>query len=465
MRSLSLPAIAAVLACSCGGNSTPAGSGENPGGENPGGAGGAGATGGAGGTTSTEIVHAPNPIPAGPNACSCAMSPELTALACDAAEGPMTWSQPFITPDGESVVFRKCNTMIPTVSPRCTTFRWTPSGVERLGDASVLDMSRDGRAILWQEDGGEVALHRLGGGTTPIPLAEGARVHMLLSADGTKVVRLDDQAGVLRRWTEAGGWQDVAQVDSAGSRNDGWVRAVSPDGTSVIGFMQTNSGYVSFRWREAVGVERLDSDPALDGDTVSPAALSEDGSVVVGIGRRPAQASVVRWAPDDYQILAPAQNQDFYPFAQVSQGYVETTPDGSVLAATIASSGPQSLHAWRYSIEDGETLLSAESPVIVTDMTPDGRVIIGANIQRPEGDFSSGPKPEEGIKWVLQPAVPDQPPSFSSVTFSSALQSQGVDVTGWELSTPSGVSDAGRVVFGIALCGGVRTLYRWLSPP
>ena len=46
-------------------------------------------------------------------------------------------------------------------------------------------------------------------------------------------------------------------------------------------------------------------------------------------------------------------------------------------------------------------------------MTPDGSILVGT-----EG--------QDSVKWIMQPAVANEPRQFTAVRFSTALQSSGV---------------------------------------
>jgi uncharacterized membrane protein len=387
--------------------------------------------------------------------CNCASSPELTALECDETNGPIGpgW-YPMLSADGEVAVFMICREAFVNGIPPCTAFRWTSSGSERLGNSSPYGMSRDGQKVLLANDDLTMSLYQVGGDTTPVPLPFGAQ----LSADGTKVVGIDvadSGARALLRWSEAGGLELLAELVFPSPANDWRVRAVNSDASSIIGYVAADSGDIPFRWTDAGGLETLGPIPE-DATGAQPAAMSEDGSVVVGVTTRRDGGNIMvfRWTSEGFQTLAPAQNQH-HPvsgYVQVEASFMVTSADGDAIAATIGHPDQLSLSAWRSSATDGENFLNTESPGVVRDMTPDGSVVIG----------TAG---EDSFKWVAQPPVANEPRQFSAVRFSSALQAAGVDLTGWELGRPTNVSDDGRVVLGYASCGGVRTIYRWASQP
>jgi hypothetical protein len=386
--------------------------------------------------------------------CNCASSPDLLALECDETDGPIfAGGDPMISPDGEAAVFMLCHSEVyVSGTPICTTFRWTSSGTERLAPLGAYTMSRDGQGVLLQNDDGTMSLSRVGGDTTPLPLPFGA----LPSADGTKVVGIDvteSNSTELRRWSEAGGLVTLAELAAPGAASEWSVRAMTSDASTVVGYVETEAGYLPFRWTEGSGLGTLGPLPQ-DATGALPTAMSDDGAVVVGVTAGSAQNMVFRWTSEGFQTLAPWQTQYAATGSYVgaSPSYVATSRDGSVVAATISYPDPGSFSAWRFSTTDGATLLSTESPAAVHDMTPDGTVFIG----------TEGP---DSIKWVMQPAVADQARQFVAVRFSDALQSSGVDLTGWELGPPTSVSDDGRIIFGRGSCGGVPTIYRWVSAP
>lgn len=378
--------------------------------------------------------------------CNCASSPELTALGCDETNGPIfPGGPPLITPDGEVAVFFMCHlSVVVPGAPPCTSFRWTSSGAERIADLGAYAMSRDGRKILLQASEGW-SLYDRAGQTTPVPLQD----QVLLSADGTKVVDinvLDSGATVLQRWSEQAGVETLAEFMMPGLLGSFEVSDSSSDASSIVGYVETEVGDVGFLWTDAGGLITLGPLPE-DARGLRPGAVSEDGSVVVGVTTTFAAQSrmIFRWTSDGLQTLAPAEPGNQSP-------YVDTTPDGAVTTATIAYPESDSLSAWRFSAAEGVNILSTTSPGVVRAMTPDGSIFIGTEAGDP-------------VKWVSESAVPGAPRQFTTVRLSSALQARGVDLTGWEIREPTAISDDGRVTFGYGSCGGVQTIYRHVSEP
>lgn len=176
-------------------------------------------------------------------------------------------------------------------------FRWTETvGMVNLvnsksraygvsADGSVVVGERasgsDYEAFRWTEVGGMVGLGFLPGNPpelSPFSYAWGA------SADGSVVVG-GSSSGLSRieafRWTQAGGTVGLGDLPG-GSFNSG-ARAVSADGSVVVGYGRSDSGPEAFRWTEARGMVGLGDLPGGSFESYGW-DVSADGSVVVGWG-------------------------------------------------------------------------------------------------------------------------------------------------------------------------------------
>lgn len=81
-------------------------------------------------------------------------------------------------------------------------------------------------------------------------------------------------------WTETGGMRGVDVPDPRGQFNE--ARAVTPDGRFVVGSVETLRGVEAFVWDEAGGLQTLGG-PMSDGFIHSGAsAISDDGGTIVG---------------------------------------------------------------------------------------------------------------------------------------------------------------------------------------
>lgn len=105
-----------------------------------------------------------------------------------------------------------------------------------------------------------------------------------ISGDGSDVVGFGDRTeSPLRafRWTPESGMQDIGTLGGGAT-----ARAVSFDGTWIVGQSHGASGQRGFRWSSGTGMQELPMADAVD--------VSDDGSVVVGFGLRWRNGAVTR---------------------------------------------------------------------------------------------------------------------------------------------------------------------------
>jgi len=155
-----------------------------------------------------------------------------------------------------------------------------------------------GEAFRWTQDGGMAGLPVGGGITSTVLGAEG------ISADGTVVVGSgystpDPVYGWLAkafRWTQTGG---MVPLDLDWPNSKAW--GISADGSVVVGLRSdasnTSNVCEAFRWTQGGGMVGLGDLPG--GSSRSSAeAASADGSVVVGYGYSASGYEAFRWTQD-----------------------------------------------------------------------------------------------------------------------------------------------------------------------
>ena len=240
-----------------------------------------------------------------------------------------------ITPDGEA----PCSNL-PLGGRRpghavCSTYRWTSAGGSEPSRLGAYGVSKDGQKVLCRTT---TAAGRLlkSAGDTPV----GAAVPFIDPCCSARTARSSSVSPArsprngAQRWSEAGGLEV-----SRSSRSPTWagphVRAINSDASSVVGYVESEGGDIPFRWTDAGGVETMGPIPE-DAGGARPGAVSEDGSVVVGVTTVFAQNLMVfRWTSSSFQILAPAP-----PMAAPGRAYMEMTADGAVVTATIGYPNP-----------------------------------------------------------------------------------------------------------------------------
>ena len=140
-------------------------------------------------------------------------------------------------------------------------FRWTSGGMVDLGTPAGVPANFGppfSRALGTSADGTVVV------GDADFPDPEN-----LVSGKGRKAFR----------WTQAGGFQSLGQLQPAGISI---ATAVTGDGTTAVGQATTNSGSAAFRWTAQTPV--MEPIGPLPGHTRAAATgVSDNGRIVVGI--------------------------------------------------------------------------------------------------------------------------------------------------------------------------------------
>ena len=170
-------------------------------------------------------------------------------------------------------------------------------------DAAALGVSRDGAVVMGFTDNPAFpsSLFYFGAtGTVPVDVGPGTVTpgSVLLSGDGSTVtgdIRLPNGEATVFVWTQSGGG---VLLDSA----DGpYVSAISHDGAAITGGLhafQTGIPGRAYRWTRSGGIVPL-SDFSAPTDESWGRAMTPDGSVVVGTGRRSVGATEgVLWRSD-----------------------------------------------------------------------------------------------------------------------------------------------------------------------
>jgi len=150
-------------------------------------------------------------------------------------------------------------------------FRWTAStGVVGVGFGGLAwDISNDGTTIVGETTGG--GFRWTTSGEFDSSLGRQARA---VSGDGSVVVGSTgfDYTGTAFQWTESGGLQLLSGVIAMG---------VSPDGNAVVGYRLTGAtGFQPFLWTPTGGLKGLGHLPGGTGAVAHD--VSADGRVVVG---------------------------------------------------------------------------------------------------------------------------------------------------------------------------------------
>lgn len=149
-------------------------------------------------------------------------------------------------------------------------------------------------------------------------------------------------------------------------------KAISADGTTVVGGDLSNAGYI---WTRSQGIQGI---PYNGFDRVRPRGVSGDGSVVTGFIENPNhqfENQMFRWSPGGTVTL-------------LGQGEgMAITPDASVIAGTLTGPVPNPPRAFRYTSSGGTMPLGVVPGYPGTQamaISADGSTIVG-NLQGPAG--------------------------------------------------------------------------------
>jgi uncharacterized membrane protein len=160
--------------------------------------------------------------------------------------------------------------------------RWTrQTGLQRFGGGTASDASYDGSVIVgdryrWTQQGGFQPLSA-NEALEPSPRK--------MNADGSVIVGTgrDGGADVAFRWTAGGGIVFLPDLATGGSPHD--ANALTADGSVIVGTAYLASGTAAFLWTAGGGSVALPHLPNYDAGSAnssSATAVSADGSVVYG---------------------------------------------------------------------------------------------------------------------------------------------------------------------------------------
>lgn len=284
-----------------------------------------------------------------------------------------------------------------------------PMNVGISADGHVAVGSNGDHAFIW--DG---TLHEL----------PGAKQATAASADGSVVVGTLTGTNHAFRWTAAGGLQDLGTLPGS---TDSKALGVSGDGRVVVGTATTTQGSLAWIWDATAGMRSLGT---LGAATSSAArAVSRDGLVVVGYSGNHA----FRWTAETGTVDITPHLPDIAAAAAYA-----ISADGTTIVGGY-NPNPMGVgmrpYQFRWTVSNGfEELASADwgnwSPGNALAVDRTGSHVFGLLF-----DFTS-----YASVWSYQ---------TGTIKLDSYLQSQGLDLTGWNLLEAQAVSDDGDVVVGI----------------
>ncbi len=248
-----------------------------------------------------------------------------------------------------------------------------------------------------------------------------------VSADGgvvTADVKQGNNQYTANRWTSSGGWQSLGGL--AGSTGcDASLSnsySLSADGSKQVGLgWLSNCRAHAFVWEAGTGMVDLG---ALGGRSSRASGISDDGSTIVGFdehGTGHRRSAVWRNGVETVLSDNPGELYD-------------ATPNGGV----VVGKGSSSEGAARWTENAGTWTpeffgnLPGTSNATGLAVSDDGSVIVG---------ISGSPFDNSAFYYSAATGL---------VRMTDHLASQGIDVTGWTLTSASGISADGKTISGSA---------------
>jgi hypothetical protein len=373
----------------------------------------------------------------------CAVSDALIPLGCDPSAPPPAGvaSIPRSNDDGNIIAFESCDD-----SSRCTPFYWTATEGARAfavtGGGIVSGLSSDGELVLVTP---QIAL----GAQSLLVSPDGTSVRTgmgpqpaLLGASGAVVgvsPATSDAFNLLRR-PRGGAVEVLGELPF--DADEIVLSGATPDSSVIVGY----AGTQAFRYTESdglvLGLEGLPE--TADGAAIN--ALSRDGQAFAGITLQAGTPiGVFRWTEaGGVTDIAPAIVSNV---PGVDPFRMTLSDDGSVLAFSGETGDGEEFGAFRWTQETGTEALTPGIQSVASLMSADGRVMIGQTFDVEES--------YRGFMWTQ---------AGGARSIRAALETAGVDLTGWTLTTPGSMSRDGKVALGTGRCGGIMTVYRLVLP-
>jgi probable HAF family extracellular repeat protein len=215
------------------------------------------------------------------------------------------------------------------------------------------------------------------------------------SADGSVIVGVASGAPGLQafRWTAAAGMIGLGDLPlgTFGSH----ATDVSADGAVIVGNGQSAVSFEAFRWTQGGGMVGLGFLDPLAANRLSQAGgISADGNVIVGLASNPAGSGYVafRWTQ-----AGGMQNLGDLPGGTTYAAANCVSADGSIIAGGATSALGDESFVWtaatgmrslRQMLIDGGANLSGWGPLYVSEMSDDGKVLVGQGLN-PSGNYEA----------------------------------------------------------------------------
>ena len=301
----------------------------------------------------------------------------------------------------------------------------------------------DSEAIVWDVSSGITSLGFLGSLTNPtVSAATGASADGSIVA-GTTAFNIFLPSNRAARWVDREGAVSIGTLPNAGfPLSEG--RAISDSGSRVVGISTSSVGLRAYLWPGAGDLISLGVVEAGTAGASSEAnGISGDGSVIVGSWTL--QNGTLGDEPDDLPVITDTETQAFRWTSAEGMIGLGDLPGGPMESNAVAASTDGSVIVGHGTPSDTST-----EGVIWADgiMTSVGDLPGGENVSRlldVTGDGSTAVgfgTDEDGMKAVIW----DETNGLRTVL--SLATDLGVDLTGWQLTSATGISADGNVIVG-----------------
>ena len=227
------------------------------------------------------------------------------------------------------------------------------------------------------------------------------------------------------RWTESAGMQGLGSLPGD-TQSQAWD--VSADGSIVIGSSYTMSQYRhAYRWTDGAGMVGLGTLPGFSHSDAR--GISADGLVIAGRSHNDPSVPVgeaFRWTE-----AGGMQGLGALPGDIESAAWGISADGSTIVGASFDSSYDN--EAFRWTAGTGMVGLGrlGFDWTWATGVSGDGSVVVGHGWTQPN--------PEEALIW-------DE--THGMRRLKDVLTAEGLDLTGWRLTYPAGISDDGNVIAG-----------------
>jgi len=293
--------------------------------------------------------------------------------------------------------------------------------------STVVGVGRSGgvqQPFRWTRDTGMIGLG--------LPPGASSAVALGVSDDGSRVVGFDAPSSEPRafQWTASGGFTTLGTLP--GGVEWGIAYDISADGSTIVGLAHgvAQAQMQAYRWTASTGMVEIGFGRGTNGVAV---AVSADGTVVVGQGNQPfsrAPSQAFRWTSSSGAVSLGA-----LPGGTLDASSSAVSPDGAVVVGDAAIGRRREAFRWTAATGMvGLGFLPGFESTHATAVSSDGNAIVGY--------ARTGLGPYGAFLWD---------PVHGMRLLEEVLTAEyGLDLGGWSIGHPGGMTPDGRIIVGTA---------------